>query len=204
MNFDEIIPPNQSINACILDCFQHLHASDIECYKREFRTQPHDGPQVMHTFRELIFGSYLCRNGLPVRAYQKIDGKTPDWAMLGSNGEPTAIMDVVNLHANKAADDHIDAMLRQGKSAQLTVDEAEESKRVYQNIKDKCTAYKQIVESRRIPYVIGFFPQFKIAIDRSQIIDNLYLPPLAVSERRAWRLSERQRFGQSFGKQRHR
>jgi hypothetical protein len=68
-------------------------------------------------------------------------------------------------------------MLRQGKPAQVTVDEANESTRVYNSIRDKCTTYKQIVESRKIPYVIGFFPQFQIAIDRSQIIDNLYLPP---------------------------
>jgi hypothetical protein len=105
-NVDEVISPNQSIDACIRDCFQYMHASDVERYKREFRTQPHTGPQVLHTFRELIFGSYLGRSGFAVRAYQKIDGKTPDWAIIGSNGEPIAIMDVVNLHANRSADDH--------------------------------------------------------------------------------------------------
>lgn len=124
----------------------------------------------------MLFGSYLARNGWKVRAYQKIDGKTPDWSVFGDGDNLTAIIDVVNLHADKATDDRSKTLLKQGKPAPLPGDEAADSKRVYDNIKSKCIIYKYIVKSRNISYIIGLFPQFNIAIDRSQVIENLYLP----------------------------
>ncbi len=174
---DGRIAENASIDACINECFQYIHSSDVQRYKKEFQSQPHDQDQVLHTFRELLFGSYLARNGWKIRAYQKIDGKTPDWAVFGDSDDLRAIIDVVNLHADKSTDDRAKTLLKQGKPAPLSADEAADSKRVYDSIKSKCTTYRELVESRKIPYIIGLFPQFNIAIDSSHVSGNLYLPP---------------------------
>jgi len=101
---DGRIAENLSIDACITECFQHLHSSDVRRYKKEFQSQPHDQDQVLHTFRELLFGSYLARNGWRVRAYQKIDGKTPDWSVFSDNDDLRGIIDVVNLDADKSTE----------------------------------------------------------------------------------------------------
>jgi hypothetical protein len=174
---DSQIAENPSINAGIHECFQHIHLSDVQRYKKEFRTQPHDGDQVLHTFRELLFGSYLARNGWKVRAYQEIDEQTPDWCVFGDSDDPTAIIDVVNVHADKATDDRVKTLFKQGKPAPLSDDEAADSNRVYDCIKSKCITYRDIFASRNLPYIIGLFPQFQISIDRSHVIANLYVPP---------------------------
>jgi hypothetical protein len=174
---DGRIAENLNINACIHECFQYLHSSDVKRYTKEFQSQPHDQDQVLHTFRELLFGSYLARNAWKVRAYQKIDGKTPDWSVFGDSDDLRAIIDVVNLHADKATDDRAKTLLKQGTPAPLSADEAADSKRVYDSIKSKCITYREIVHSRNLPYIIGLFPQFNIAIDRPQVIENLHLPP---------------------------
>jgi hypothetical protein len=180
MTRDDRIAENRSVDACIKECFQHLHDSDVKRFIKDFRSQPHEKDQVHHTFRELLFGSYLARDGWRVRAYQKIDGKTPDWAVFGDQGELTGIIDVVNLHPDKATDDLINTQLRKGEPVQLAGDDAADSKRVYDKVKEKCIIYRDIVASRHIPYIIGLFPQFQITIDRSQVIDNLYVPPFGL------------------------
>lgn len=171
------VAENPSIDACIKECYQHLHGSDVQRYNKEFESQPHDEDQVLHTFRELLFGSYLIRNGWRVRAYQKIDGNTPDWCVLGDSDEPSGIIDVVNLHADKLTDDRVKMLFKQGKPAPLSADEAADSKRVYDSIKGKCIKYRELVKSRNFPYIIGLFPQFNIPINHSQVVENLYLPP---------------------------
>jgi hypothetical protein len=163
---DSQIAENPSINASIHECFQHIHHSDVQRYKKEFRSQPHDGDQVLHTFRELLFGSYLACKGWKVRAYQEIDKETPDWCVFGDSDDPTAIIDVVNVHADKATDDRVKTLFKQGKPAPLSDDEAADSTRVYGSIHSKCRIYRELVESRNLPYIIGLFPQFALAIDR--------------------------------------
>jgi hypothetical protein len=173
----EPIAESLSVDVCIKECFQFLHPGDVERYKKEFKSQPHDQHQVVHTFRELLFGSYLARNDWRVRAYQKIDGKTPDWSVLGEQGELKGIIDVVNVRPDKATDDQFRGPLRKGEAIPLSGNEAAISKRVYDSIKSKCTGYKDFVESRNIPYIIGLFPQFTLIVETSQVIENLYLPP---------------------------
>ena len=71
----------------IHNCFQYLDERDVKKFQREFKVQPHDKGQIMHTFRELILGAYLSKHGFQVRYDYKIDSKTPDWCIL-DNRQP--------------------------------------------------------------------------------------------------------------------
>lgn len=168
------ISENKSINEAIYECFQHLENADVERFVSEFRSQPHDEHQVLHTFRELVLGSYLARNGFRVRAYQKYGGREPDWSILGQGGELLALIDIVNFHAGQKTETYVHKTLAEGKVAAPEIDEEANSLRFYQSVKKKCTVYHDLIESRNIPYVIGFFPQFEIVVDRFQIMENLY------------------------------
>jgi len=94
LNYGQI-SENKSINEAVYECFQHIEEIDAERFVKEFRSQPHDEEQALHTFRELILGSYLARKGFRVRAYQRFDGKEPDWSLLGERSEllvPTIVI----------------------------------------------------------------------------------------------------------------
>jgi len=170
------ISANESINVTIYDCFQHLERPDVERFAREFQSQPHDGSQVLHTFRELVLGSYLARRGFRVRAYHKYDGQVPDWSIFGEKDELLAIIDVVNFHADIETEHYVRSALSAGTFARVGIDTAECSLRFFQSVKNKCAKYRGLTESLNIPYVIGFFPQYEVVVDRSQILENLHSP----------------------------
>lgn len=168
------IAENRSINESIYECFQHIDEADAERFVREFRSQPHDKEQVLHTFRELVLGSYLARNGYHVRAYQRYDDKEPDWSIFGEQGELLGLIDVVNFHADQQTESYIHTTIAEGKVAVPEFNEAANSLRFYQSVKKKCTVYTQLIESRNAPFIIGFFPHFNVIVDQSQIMESLY------------------------------
>ena len=85
-----------------------------------------------------------------------------------------ALIDVVNFHADQKTDSYIRPAVAERKVASPTIDTEANSLRFHQSVKNKCIAYKDIIESRHIPFVIGFFPQFEVNVDRGQIMENLY------------------------------
>ena len=119
-------------------------------------------------------GSELLSPDIRVRAYQKYDGKEPDWAILDERNELIALIDVVNFHLDQKTDSYVRTAMAEGKVASPTIDAGADSLRFYQSVKNKCTVYKEIIESRNIPFIIGFFPQFEVDVDQSQIMESLY------------------------------
>ena len=79
-------------------CFPHIHEDDTVTFARLLRGMPPETEQWLHTLRELIFGTFLARNGLAVRYERKVEGKTPDWSLLSPDGELVGLLDVVNFH----------------------------------------------------------------------------------------------------------
>ena len=70
------ISGSRSINATIYECFQHIEEVDAQRFVSEFRSQPHDKQQVLHTFRELILGgSYLATKWVPGPSLSKVRRK---------------------------------------------------------------------------------------------------------------------------------
>jgi hypothetical protein len=139
------IAGNTSINAAIYTCFDLLDEKDHHKFLKAFRDQPHDGDQVLNTFRELVMGAFLARHGFRVVHDHPIDGKTPDWTILNDIPNPTGIVELVNYHGSD----------------------------LYQCIQNKCTAYRSQVEGHGLPYAIGLFPHFFFPIDSDELINCL-------------------------------
>jgi hypothetical protein len=139
------IAGNTSINAAIYTCFELLAETDRLKFLKAFRDQPHDGEQVMNTFRELVMGAFLARHGLRVVYDHPIDGKTPDWTILNDIPNPTGLVELVNYHGSD----------------------------LYQCLQKKCVAYKRQVERHDFPYAIGLFPHFFHPIDSEDLADCL-------------------------------
>lgn len=65
-----------NINDDIYRCFDLIPEKEARKFVKNFSEQPHDQPQVMHTFRELIMGAYLGSRGFAVQSEPDISGKT--------------------------------------------------------------------------------------------------------------------------------
>ena len=85
MKYGQIAGSN-SINAMIYHCFEYICEEDERKFAKKFQEQHHDSDQIMHTFRELVLGSYLSSIGFRVRHDYVIDNLTPDWSILDMEG----------------------------------------------------------------------------------------------------------------------
>jgi hypothetical protein len=164
---------NSSINRWIIRCFEEIHQDDVPKFVKKFRSEPHHQDQVMHSFRELIFGAFLARNGSNVRYDLEIEGKTPDWSLLSTDSELTGLLDVVNLHNCKAIEDEIRSGLKHRGTAGVWSDPEQETERLFSQLYSKSLVYKNLVNCLGLPYAIGLFQTFFIALDWSQIDEVL-------------------------------
>src|SRR5215467_7423288 len=89
-----------SVQACIERALSYLSEVDQKAFRRKFREQAGDEHQVMHTFRELLAGVFIARQGFSPRYEPKIAGLTPDWHFRREGGGEF-IADVVNFHIDK-------------------------------------------------------------------------------------------------------
>ena len=76
----------------------------------------------LHTFRELIFGSYLARRGRRLRPYQAYDGHTLDWSAFDECGHLLALIEVMSFHPIESVESEIRAVLAEGKWACPKID----------------------------------------------------------------------------------
>jgi hypothetical protein len=167
---------NSSINDSIHDCFQHLEEADVSKIRRKlrFHARADNKREFFHTFRELILGSYLARNGFRVRAYQKYGVHDPDWSVLGGQGELAALIEITNFHADEKTEAEIDAALAAGEWACPDVDEADASLRFHKAIWNKCSKYKGLAKSLNVPYMVGCYCFFSNPVERSTVMESLH------------------------------
>ena len=157
------IAGNKSINAKIYRCFELIHEKDAAVFVKLFRDLPHDGNQVLHTFRELLLGAFLNSVGVPVRYSQTIDGRTPDWARIAPEGTVTALVELVNFHAPHLIERSIEEHSAAG---QVWVSRVpDHSERLISRLDDKSATYREIVTRREMPYVIGVFAGFESILE---------------------------------------
>ena len=175
----ESFAPNDSINNCIYECLQYFEGADRA--KIEGKLREDAGAEVkdtfLHTFRELIFGSYLARRGCRVRPYQVYGKQTPDWSAFGERGDLIALIDVMTFHPLEAVESEIRRNLDQGKPACPKIDLDKLSQKFFSRLKDKCTAYTELVRSRNVPYLVACFFTFDNWYDdatKRMIKDNLH------------------------------
>jgi hypothetical protein len=153
---------NSNINDCIHEFLQYFDGADRTKIERELRSDARasDKSKFLHTFRELICGSYLARRGCRVRPYQEYNGDTPDWSAFDERGKLLALIDVMNFHPTEAVESQIRADLAQRNWACPNIDLGKLSEKFYSRLQEKCTAYIGLVQSLNIPYLVACFFTF--------------------------------------------
>src|SRR5271166_3098835 len=177
----ESFADNSSINVCIQECLQYFEGLDRSRIERELRSdaRARDKSKFLHTFRELIFGSYLSRTGCRVRPYQEYNGDKPDWSAFGERGDLLALIDVMNFHPLQAVEAEIRRDLAKGDLARpkIDIDVEKLSEKFCKRLQEKCTAYTGLVQSLNVPYLVACFFTFDNYygdVTRGLILDNLH------------------------------
>jgi hypothetical protein len=161
------IAGNRSIDAAIKRCFAYLSAQEVQAFTRKFREQLQDERQVMHTFRELLLGAYLGSRGLRICHEPNVRGRTPDWGILGSEGEVQGLVELVNFHAPAAMEQEIEERRRAGRIWVGRV--PSHSQRLASTIEGKATTYRRLVEEEGFSYVVTVFGDFVAGDDLDDV-----------------------------------
>lgn len=158
-------------NSMIYYCFDHICEDDERKFVKKFREHPPDSDQIMHTFRELVLGSYLSSRGFKVRHEFAIDDQTPDWSILDAQEETiTGLVELTSFHVDKATQDEIAEQIRARGLALCWRDQNKDNvERLYQSIWRKAPAYKTLIEQMQVPYVVAVFGEFEAAMDFEEV-----------------------------------
>jgi hypothetical protein len=161
------IAGNNRINSMIYHCFEYICEDDRRNFAKKFRKQSHDSDQIMHTFKELVLGSYLASRGFNVRHDYVVGDKTPDWIILDSKGESVAcIIELTNFHIDRATEKEIEEHKCPGRAIIYWRDQNTNNlERLFQVICNKATVYRTLIKKLGIPYVIGVFCDVRAAVD---------------------------------------
>ncbi len=169
------IAESPKINESIYDCFDLLNEEEQKKFIKRFKKIPHTKIQIMHTFRELLVGTYLIANGLKVEYEHNFDGDTPDWAILDDSSNITAIVEMVYHHLDRDTENGILAQRKAGKVALGYFPHSNDLDfiRLYTHVKDKASRYKDLVSGLQVPYVVAVFIDFTAVIDVQETKDCL-------------------------------
>jgi hypothetical protein len=172
MKYGEIAG-SKNIDALIYYCFKYLCEEDERKFVKDFREQPPDSDQIMHTFRELILGAYLSSNGLVVRHHYAVDSKTPDWCILDDNSAIVGIVELVNFHVDKATESEFEVQLEAGLPIAWAWPDANKNKdnldRLYDRIWDKAQVYRALIKRLQVPYIVAVFGEFRAGVSLEEV-----------------------------------
>jgi hypothetical protein len=167
---DGQIAGSKKINELIYLCFDYLCEDDKRKFVKKFREQPSDSRQIMHTFRELIFGAYLRYCGFHARYDYAIDGNTPDWCILQESLNVSNIIELVNFHIDQETDTDIDKSLHRNGLAFYWRDGRKDNiQRLYASIQQKILAYRNLVDKLQIPYYVAIYCDSRTSVDVEEI-----------------------------------
>lgn len=163
---------NQKINEFIYHCFEFLSEHDEKKFVKQFRSQPHDSDQIMHSFRELVLGAYLVSNGFIIEHDYILNDKTPDWTIFDKEEKEivVGIVELTNFHLDKQTRDFITEQIKTEGIAAVWRDERKDNfERLYQSVWNKITSYKKLVEKIQTPYIVSVFGSIDAAIDFEEV-----------------------------------
>lgn len=165
-----ILAGNSHINSRIYKMFEDIDPSDVIVFARKFKSERDE--QRFHTFRELIIGSQLRRQGLNLRYERMILGKTPDWVVVDDEDQMIEILDVVTLHQRRETETDIFSTISTGQiwSGFVTIP----SDHIYSKIEQKANAYAGLVNEITRPYVVCLFGEFTASVDPEEVQYVLY------------------------------
>lgn len=164
------IAGNSRINTFIYRCFEHIREEDERKFVRKFREQPQDSHEIMHTFRELVLGAFLCSRGLRAHYEHVVDSRTPDWSILDGRSKPGAIVELTSFHIDKATETEIEEQLRaEGLACVWRDADRDNVDRLYHSIWHKAQVYRALVQELGIPYIVAVFGEFRAAVDEEEV-----------------------------------
>ena len=165
------IAENKSIDSMIYFCFEHILEEDRNKFVKLFREQYDDSDLVMHTFRELVLGTYFSLNGFHTRYEYEINNLTPDWSVLDVTEKTiTGFIEVMSFHLDQATESEIKMQLESKGYASYWRDKNKDNvDRLYFRLWEKSYKYKQLVNELEVPYLIGVFPQFDAIVDLDEV-----------------------------------
>jgi hypothetical protein len=125
----------------------------------------------MHTYRELVLGAFLSSKGLRVKHDCVIDSKAPDWSILDVEGQSIiGIVELTSFHIDKATQNEIEEQMYVRGIAVVWRDQNNDNvKRLYHAIWRKASVYRSLIRKLQIPYVVGVFGEFTVAIDFEEV-----------------------------------
>lgn len=164
------IAGNKYINAFIYRCFEHICEEDERKFVKKFREQSQDSDQIMHTFRELVLGSYLSSSGFSVKYDYVVDVQTPDWCILDDKSAVIGIVELTNFHIDMTTESEIEEQLEARGVASYWRDQNKDNvDRLYHCIWYKAQVYRALTEHLRVPYVVALFGEFKATVDFEEV-----------------------------------
>jgi hypothetical protein len=164
------IAGSSRINTFIYSCFEHICDQDERKFVKKFRELPQDSNEIMHTFRELIAGAYLCTRGLIARYEHAVASRTPDWSILDDASRSGAILELTNFHVDKTTETEIEEQLHARGIALAWRDAHTNNRdRLYYSIWHKMQVYQALVQELEIPYIVAVFGEFSAAIDEEEV-----------------------------------
>jgi hypothetical protein len=169
-----VVAGNHHINAAIYQCFEHIAESDARAFVKKFAQMSDDEEQRMHTFRELLLGGYLGSCGFNVRSELPVESKTPDWTITGAGSDLAAIVELVNFHNES----RIERAMKKTQEERgiWTGWMPDNTRRLFSRLAEKASTYRDIVETRQIPYVVAVFSEFTAAVDEDELVECLMRP----------------------------
>ena len=165
-----VLAGNSAINSRIYEMLDDLHPADVPKIVSKF--QIGQEAQRFHTLRELEIGSRLRRQGLALRYELNVEGKSPDWSLVGKQDCVEEILDVVTVHQRRVVDKDIASALSKGEiwSGWISIPQDH----IYSKLEQKAQKYSSMVESLRVPYVVAVFGEFTASIDPEEVESVLY------------------------------
>ncbi len=168
------IAENESINALIYRCFENLLDSEQQKFIKKFREQPHNQAQIMHTLMELVCGAYVGSLGFQIIHEYRINSDTPDWCIVDDENSPQVIVEFVDFHIDLGTEKYIEEQ----KKTKMAIGYRMNGKknnidRLYESIRKKAQAYRDLVDNLNLPYVIALHPDFLISLDLEEVLSCL-------------------------------
>ena len=164
--------PNSCINVAIHQSLSYLSERDAGAFRKKFRRQRGDEQQFLHSFRELLAGVFVARQGYEPQYEPEIDGLTPDWHFTPGDGRPSFIADVLNFHIDRKIEIVQDRVLQNG---DIWCDWVpDNSRRLYQAIQAKAGKYKGLASQKGLPFVVFVYGWFTACVEADEIKDCLY------------------------------
>jgi hypothetical protein len=158
--------PNTTVDLSIRQALRRLSEADARTFCRKFREQRHDDQQFMHTFRELLAGVFVARQGFEPHYEPELDGLTPDWRF-DAAGNPVFIADVVNFHIDRPIEVKLDRAMRESRAwCDWMPDNA---RRLCPSIQGKAAKYKDLVSRRALPFVVFIYSYFSACVQPREV-----------------------------------